>query len=99
MDHADLEGLVVVAAQHVLHRGDVDGRVLLRALLPPRASAAQAHTPRPTRYATAPSYSTSYPPRLLYEPLLRAGSFLIQLDTRGSLALSLSLSLSPPQQR
>lgn len=36
VDHADLEGLVVVAAQHVLDGGDVDGRVLLRALLPPR---------------------------------------------------------------
>jgi len=29
MDHADFEGLVVVAAEHVLHRGDVDLRVLL----------------------------------------------------------------------
>lgn len=37
VDHTDLEGLVVVAAQHVLDRGDVDGRVLLRALLPPGA--------------------------------------------------------------
>lgn len=37
VDHADLEGLVVVAAQHVLDCGDVDGWVLLRALLTPGA--------------------------------------------------------------
>lgn len=37
MDHADLEGLVVVAAQHVLHRGDIDGGVFLGALLAPGA--------------------------------------------------------------
>lgn len=32
MDHADFEGLVMVAAEHVLDRGDVDLRVLLRDL-------------------------------------------------------------------
>ena len=37
VDHADLEGLVVVAAQHVLDCGDVYGRILLGALLAPRA--------------------------------------------------------------
>lgn len=36
MDHADFEGLVVVAAEHVLHRGDVDLRVLLWDLLSSR---------------------------------------------------------------
>lgn len=36
MDHADFEGLVVVAAEHVLHRGYVDLRVLLWDLLSSR---------------------------------------------------------------
>lgn len=37
MDHTDLEGLVVVAAQHVLDRGDINRRVFLRTLFSPRA--------------------------------------------------------------
>lgn len=37
VDHADLEGLVVMAAQHVLNGGDINGRVLFRALLTPGA--------------------------------------------------------------
>ena len=90
MDHADLEGLVVVAAQHVLHRGDVDGRVLLRTLLPARAYTPPApsapHVMQQILHTPLPVHS------LLYEPLMRAASYLIQLDPRASLSLSPYLS-------